>query len=233
MRKLCQLVDAGGLQTPPRLRGNEHVRLTRQHRPNPPQPKQTIRQSMLRVALLHVCVRSRLAAIAGTSSPALRLLSTLNNMQPVERNQHDIYPFISPHAHLKNAAKGKTIFIIGGSKGIRKVAQTSMIPFLIFASADTDFSSTTGHCHPLRPCRCRRSHHLGPQSFFSRGRQNKRAGYCTRLCCHICRSRCHRSGSSAAPFRQPPSNARRPGQQCWRILVTRQHRQQRYREVVG
>lgn len=160
---------------------------------------------MLRVALL--CVPSRLATILGTSSPALRLLSTLPNMQAVERNQHDIYPFISPHAHLKNAAKGKTILITGGSKGIGKVTHTSMIPFLILALADTDFSSTTGHCRPIRPCRCRRSHHLGPRSSFSRGRQNKRAGCCTQLCCHICRSRCHRSGFSAAPFRQSPSNA--------------------------
>lgn len=73
---------------------------------------------MLRVALL--CVPSRLATTLGTSSPALRLLSTLPNMQAVERNQHEIYPFISPHAHLKNAAKGKTILITGGSKGIGK-----------------------------------------------------------------------------------------------------------------
>lgn len=34
---------------------------------------------------------------------------------------HDIYPFISPGAALKDSAKGKTVLITGGGKGIGRV----------------------------------------------------------------------------------------------------------------
>jgi len=42
-------------------------------------------------------------------------------MQQIERTKHDIYPFISYAAGLKDCAKGKVVLITGGSKGIGKV----------------------------------------------------------------------------------------------------------------
>lgn len=42
-------------------------------------------------------------------------------MTLIHRNMHDIYPFISPLAALKDSANGKTVLVTGGGKGIGRV----------------------------------------------------------------------------------------------------------------
>lgn len=42
-------------------------------------------------------------------------------MPLIQRTKHDIYPFISPSAALKDSAKGKTVLVTGGGKGIGRV----------------------------------------------------------------------------------------------------------------
>lgn len=45
-------------------------------------------------------------------------------MAPIKRDQHDIYPFISATGRLAGAAKGKSILITGGGKGVGKACVT-------------------------------------------------------------------------------------------------------------
>lgn len=50
-------------------------------------------------------------------------------MEPIKRDMHDIYPFISARGRLAGAAQGKTVIITGGGKGIGKVcSQVLQIP---------------------------------------------------------------------------------------------------------
>jgi FlaA1/EpsC-like NDP-sugar epimerase len=42
-------------------------------------------------------------------------------MRTIKRTEHDIYPYISATGRLANAAKGKSVLITGGGKGIGRV----------------------------------------------------------------------------------------------------------------
>ena len=43
-------------------------------------------------------------------------------MANIEREKYDIYPFIDPQHGLKDGAKGKSVIVTGGGKGIGKVS---------------------------------------------------------------------------------------------------------------
>lgn len=55
--------------------------------------------------------------------PARRFSSTSFTMPLIRRTMNDIYPFISPSKALKDSAKGKTVLVTGGGKGIGRVGK--------------------------------------------------------------------------------------------------------------
>ena len=66
---------------------------------------------------------------------------------------HDIYPFISPSAALKDSAKGKTVLVTGGGKGIgrvRKISAYSAFHFLISESMPFSWGRRGRADHAIR-----------------------------------------------------------------------------------
>ena len=54
-------------------------------------------------------------------------------MEPIRRTKYDIYPFISPRDGLAGAARGKSVLVTGGGKGIGKVLSFFLLPFLLLS----------------------------------------------------------------------------------------------------
>ena len=48
-------------------------------------------------------------------------------MPQIQRVKHDIYPFIDAKSGLKDEAKGKTVLVTGGGKGIGRVSIFNLI----------------------------------------------------------------------------------------------------------
>lgn len=54
--------------------------------------------------------------------PCSWITFTIFEMEPITRDTHDIYPYISATGRLAGAAQGKTVIVTGGGKGIGKVS---------------------------------------------------------------------------------------------------------------